>query len=183
MKRRKESDDEASDEDEEEVMVVNENGTTFKIRFAKSFTAKLIQASDETKAYYQALKNEMLSYNGISNRVSWHYDSFNSGRKQVVKMSIRGKTLCLYFALDVKDLKGSKYKVELCGSAKYAAVPCMYRIRNDRRANYAKDLIAMTAEKYGLTKGKAENEEYSFPYEERDALIERGLIKELKIKM
>ena len=32
-------------------------------------------------------------------------------------------------------------------------------------------------------KGKAENEEYSFPYEERDALIERGLLKKLKIKM
>ena len=175
--------DEETKEDEEEVIVVSENDETFEIRFAKSFTAKLIQTSDETKAYYQALKNEMLSYEGISNRTSWHYDSFNFGRKQVIKMSMRGKTLCLYFPLDVKDFENTKYKVELCESAKYAAVPCMYRIINDRRADYAKDLIAMTAKKFGLEKGAEKNEEYSFPYEERDALVAKGLIREVKIKM
>ena len=171
------------EEKDEEVIVVTENGATFRIRIVKSFTAKLIQSSDETKRYYRELKNEILSYKGINSRASWNYESFNFGRKQAVKIAVRGKTLCLYFALDMKDLKGSKYRVELCKSAKYAAVPCMYRIRNDRRCEYAKDLIAMVAEKFGLAKGKNPNREYSFPYEDNAALLAKGLIKEVKSKI
>ena len=171
------------DGEEEETIVVTENGTTFRIQFIKSFTAKLIQSGDETKEYYKVLKNEILSYKGIKSRTSWHYDSFNAGRNQLIKISVRGKTLCLYFALAIKDLQGSKYKVEYCESAKYAAVPCMYRIRNDRRCEYAKDLIAMVAEKFGLVKGENPNEQYSFPYESTAALLEKGLIKEVKTKI
>ena len=171
------------EEKDEEVIVVTENGATFRIQFVKSFTAKLIQSSDETKRYYRELKNEILSYKGINSRASWNYESFNFGRKQAVKIAVRGKTLCLYFALDMKDLKGSKYRVELCESAKYATVPCMYRIRNDRRCEYAKDLIAMVAEKFGLVKGKNTNKEYSFPYEDNAALLAKGLIKEVKSKI
>jgi len=171
------------EEKDEEVLVVTENGATFRIQFVKSFTAKLIQSSDETKRYYRELKNEILSYKGINSRASWNYESFNFGRKQAVKIAVRGKTLCLYFALDMKDLKGSKYRVELCESAKYAAVPCMYRIRNDHRCEYAKDLIAMVGEKFGLVKGKNPNKEYSFPYEDNAALLAKGLIKEVKSKI
>ena len=174
---------EQEDGEEEETIVVTENGTTFRIQFIKSFTAKLIQSGDETKEYYKVLKNEILSYKGIKSRTSWHYDSFNAGRNQLIKISVRGKTLCLYFALAIKDLQGSKYKVEYCESAKYAAVPCMYRIRNDRRCEYAKDLIAMVAEKFGLVKGENPNEQYSFPYESTAALLEKGLIKEVKTKI
>ena len=83
----------------------------------------------------------------------------------------------------MKDLKGSKYHVELCESSKFAAVPCMYRIRSDRRCEYAKDLIAMVAEKLGLVKGNNPNKEYSFPYEDNAALLAKGLIKEVKSKI
>ena len=171
------------EERDEDVIVVTENGATFRIQFVKSFTAKLIQSGDETKSYYQELKNEILSYKGVRNRVSWHYESFNEGRNQLVKIAVRGKTLCLYFALDMKDFKGSKYRVELCESAKYAAVPCMYRIKNDRRCEYAKDLIAMVMEKFGLVKGEQQIVEYSFPYENNEALLAKGLIKEVKSKI
>lgn len=171
---------ESEDDETEEVTVSEENGTKFRIRYVKSFMARLIQSDDEAKAFYGELKNEVLSYQGTYSRVSWRYDSVNVGREPVLKFGIRGKTLCCYFALDIKELKATKYKAELCESKKYARVPCMYRIKNAHRCDLAKDLIAIVAEKFGLVKGEQQNVEYVYPYEDTAALIEKGLIKEIK---
>ena len=166
---------------DEEKFVMDASGNIFNIRYKKSFLAKLIQSSDETKAYYSELKNEVLAYSKTRSSVSWAYDSVNAGRSQVLKFAIRGKTLCIYFALDSDDYADSKYKVEKAEAAKYENVPCMYRIKNDRRAKYAIDLIAAVCAKYGLLKGEVPADDYTLPYETTDALIEKGLIKELKV--
>ncbi|MBR1748140.1 MAG: uL15 family ribosomal protein [Clostridia bacterium] len=171
----------AEDEAEDGGVVVDAKGNYFNIRYNKSFMAKLIQSSDETKAYYGELKNEALSYGKAKSRISWAYDSVNAGRSPVVKFGIRGKTLCVYFALDADDYADSKYKVEKAESAKYESVPCMYRIKNDRRLDYAKDLIAATCEKLGLTKGDVPTEDYRLPYETTEALVAKGLVKELTV--
>ncbi len=171
----------AVEEDSEDGgVVVDAKGNYFNIRYNKSFRAKLIQSSDETKGYYGELKNEVLCYSKAKSRVSWSYDSINAGRAPVVKFGIRGKTLCVYFPLNAEDYAESKYKVEKVESAKYEAVPCMYRIKNERRLRYAKELIAKVCESLGLTKGDLQNEDYNLPYETTEALIAKGLIKELK---
>ena len=172
-----------NEEEEESVRVTDEKGNIFEIRFVKSFTAKLIQANDEAKKYYEELKNEVLSYKNTSSRVSWHYDSINSGRNQVLKFVVRGKSLCVYYPLNADDYAESKYKVEKIESKKFSEVPCLYRIKNDRRLSYAKELIAEVCKKLGLEKGKEQKESYVLPYEENKPLIERGLIKELKVQV
>ena len=169
------------DNAEENGIVVGASRNDFNIRYEKSFMAKLIQSSDETKAYYGELKNEVLSYGKTKSHVSWAYDSVNAGRAPVLKFKVRGKTLCVYFALNVDDYANSKYKVEKAGSAKYESVPCMYRIKNNRRLGYAKDLIAAVCEKRGLTKGDVPTEDYRLPYESTEALLEKGLVKELPV--
>ena len=173
----------ASEEEEEVVTVTDEKGNIFQIRFIKSFTAKLIQSPDETKKYYEELKNEVLSYKKTNSRVSWHYDSVNSGRNQVLKFAIRGKTLCVYYPLNADDYIDTKYKVEKSESKKYEEVPCMYRIKNERRLGYAKELIATVCESLGLVKGEEQHESYYLHYEENKPLIIRGLIKELKVQV
>ncbi|MBQ9514279.1 MAG: uL15 family ribosomal protein, partial [Clostridia bacterium] len=177
------NEDDTEEIEGETIAVTEDNGTKFYIRRIKSFTAKLIQSDDDVKAFYGELKNEVLSYEKTLSRVSWHYDSVYYGRKPVLKFGIRGKTLCVYFALDVKDFKATKYKVELCESKKFALVSCMYRIKNEHRCTLAKDLIATVCANLGLVKGEQHNIEYSFPYEYTEALIEKGLIKELKTKV
>ncbi|MBO5578786.1 MAG: uL15 family ribosomal protein [Bacilli bacterium] len=173
-----------NNEDEEEVeTITDEKGNIFQIRFIKSFTAKLIQSPNESKKYYEELKNEVLSYKGTHSRISWHFDSVNAGRNYVLKFAIRGKTLCVYLPLDSEKLE-DKYKVEKAESKRYEDVPCLYRIKNDRRCGYAKDLIAMVASNLGLEKGEEQHEVYSnLPYEENKPLVARGLIKELKVKV
>ena len=167
----------------EEVTYTDEKGNIFQIRFIKSFTAKLIQSSDETKKYYEELKNEVMSYKEVNSRVSWHYDSVTSSRNPVVKFAIRGKTLCVYFPLNADEYTDSKYKVEKSESKKFEDTPCMYRIKNDRRVGYAKELIAKVCESLGLKKGEAKHDSYVLPFEENKPLIDRGLIKEQKIQV
>ena len=166
---------------EEEHVVVDAKGNYFNIRYNKSFIAKLIQSDDELKGYYGKLKNEALSYQKTTSRISWSFDSINSGKNPVVKFGIRRKTLCLYFPLNVGELD-EKYKVEEVDSKKYQKVPCMYRIKNERRFEYAKQLIEIVCSSLGLEKGEAQNEDYYLPFETTEALIEKKLIKEVVIK-
>ena len=162
--------------------VTDEKGNVFQIRYVRSFTAKLIQAPKETKQYYEELKNEALSYKKANSRISWHYDAINVGREKVIKFAIRGKTLCVYFALNAENYAETKYKVEAVESKKFEETPCLYRIKNDRRLGYAKDLIAATMARLGVEKGEERHESYAdLPYEPNGPLIERGLIKELKV--
>ena len=173
----------SNEENEEVVTVTDEKGNIFQIRFIKSFTAKLIQSPDETKKYYEVLKNYVLSYKKTNSRVSWHFDSINTGREKVLKFAIRGKTLGVYYALNADDYADSKYKVEKVESKKYEDVPCLYRIKNDRRCEYAKELIDVVMTNLGLVKGEEQKESYYLHYEENKPLIARGLIKELKVQV
>ncbi len=176
-----EEETEASTKSEDEVITTtDEKGNTFQIRYNKSFTAKLSQAPDELKDYYNQIKNYVLSYRKTNSRISWQFDSINIGRNKVVKFAIRGKTLCVYYALDEVD---SKYKVETTESKKYADVSKFYRIKNNRRCQYAKELVDILMRKLHIEKGKESNEDFKIPYEETNALIEKGLIKETKMKI
>lgn len=148
--------------------------------YNRSFTARLIQADDETKTYYSVLKNEILSYGKIGSRISWKHELFRVSREPIIRMKFRGKTLCLYFALTPADYALTKYKVEdASDAAMNAELPCLYRISNDRRCAYAKDLIAAVMAKYGQTKMKTLDTDYvaHYPYEANEPLIARGLIK------
>ena len=53
----------------------------------------------------------------------------------------------------------------------------MYRIKNDRRVKYAKELIAIIAEHYGAVQTEREKVDYYLPYEGVVQLIEKGLVK------
>ena len=170
-------------EEEEEVIVKDDKGNVFRIQYERSFTAKMCQSSDELKAYYRQIKNHVLSYKKANSRISWGFDSINLGREKILKFAVRGKTLCVYLALNPDDLADSKYKVEKVESKKYEDVPCLYRIKNDRRCNYAKQLIDMIMGRIEAVKGEEKNDDYPFPYETTEALVEKGLIKERKVPM
>lgn len=174
------------DENEEfaELKAVVENGETryIIIKYSKSFQAKLIQSSDETKRYYSQLKNTLLSY-GVKSRMSWKWESFRYGRKTLAKFRLRGKTLSLVLALDPNDYENTKYHVEsIADIACYADTPCMYRLKNERRIKYSADLIAKLMQDNGLTANPpTASIDYAkkYPYETTEALVERKLIKVL----
>ena len=177
----------ADDESDEvrEVKVRDEDGKTryIVIKYSKSFEAKLIQSGGEAKRYYSELKNCLLSYKGVKSRMSWKWETFRFGRKALAKLRLRGKTLSLALALDPAAYDDTKYHVDSLAETKaYADTPCLYRIKNDRRVKYAKELIDNVMRDNSLSAGLiAENVDYAaqYPYETTEALIERKLIKVL----
>lgn len=172
-----------SDEEVNEVELVKNATITeepsflgLDVMYNRSFKAKVIQSSDDVKRYYSELKNELLSYKGMKARLSWDKESFNIGRKYYARMSIKGKTLMLYLALDPNEYLDTKYLVEDSSEvAKYEDVPTLYRIKGERRLKYAKELIAIMMQE--VVKNEIEPVDYCYPYEETDALIEQKLIK------
>ena len=106
--------------DDEETVYMDAEGNIFSILLNKSFTAKIIQADETTQGYYTALKNEALAYEKAKSRISWTNDSVNAGRSQALKFAVKGKTLCVYFALDPETYADSKYKVERSDAVKSA---------------------------------------------------------------
>lgn len=149
------------------------------IRYDRSFQARLIQSDDSVKYWYSDLKNDLLSYKKVHDRLSWKRESYRFGREPVVLMAFRGKTLCLFFPLAPQDFNDSKYKIEDASDMSFAEnTPCMYRIKNDRRVKYAKELIALVMERYGSEKVERKSENYYVPYAKTEKLIKKGLIKQ-----
>lgn len=175
--------DDGDGESERKLVVDNGEVKYIIIKYAKSFQAKLIQSGELTKSYYSELKNCLLSYGGVKSRMSWRWETFRTGRKTLAKLRMRGKTLSLALALNPDDYADSKYVVEsLSGVAAYADTLCLYKIKNDRRLKYAKELIDKLMADNGLSAGLVSgNVDYAsqYPYETTEALIARKLIKEL----
>lgn len=167
-----------------EVIRTDNGKVLVKMRYNRSYTAKLIQSEDKLKSYYSEIKNELLRYK-VKTRTSWRYETFKTGRKLLARLAVRGKTLGLYLALNPAAYADTKYKIDdVSAVAKNAEVPLLYKIKNDRRCKYSKDLIAALMAANGLEAVNEPNENYAnkYPYEEIEPLIERGLVKLLKWK-
>ena len=169
--------DDDEDDDEDEAVYVKEGQN--KVRYDRSFEAKLIQLKDEPKEWYTAIKNELMSYKKVKARISWKRESFTMGRMKLARFVIRGKTLCLMLAVDPAGYTGTKYTVEdVSNVASSADTPCMYRIKSARRAQYAIEMIEAIMKEIGDDKQpNFEAKDYYLPYEGIMSLIQRGLVK------
>ena len=164
---------------------IKEDDNFIVIKYSRSFISKIIQASEQTKDFYSELKNEILSYKKVKSRISWKHESFRVGRALAVRMSVKGKTLCLNLALNPEDYINAKFKVEDVSDVnKNADVPALFRVSGTRKLAYAKELIASVMAKFGLEKQIIERTDYAYqhPYEEDKPLIKKGLIKVLTDK-
>ncbi len=147
------------------------------LRYDKSFMAKMIQSDDEVKNWYTELKNYLLSFDRVKSRVSWKHEMFRAGRQPVGRIAFRGKTMCLFLPLDPSTVD-QKYKIEDVSSlSSVEETPCMYRIKNDRRVKYAKELILSVAEQLNTAQIEREPVDYYMPYEGVVQLINKGLVK------
>ena len=162
--------------------------TGLVLRLKRSFSAKLKQSDESVKAFYDQIKNELVSYKKVKSTLSWHGDRFNLGRATVAKMNICGKTLCFYVALDPADpeLKETVYHQKDVGDQKaYQATPFKIKVKSDMGAKKAVRLVGILAEKIGATK----KEDFvptdyveEFAYETTQELLGKGLIKETQEK-
>ena len=120
------------------------------------FAEKIVAADKDIKDKYNELKNEVLAY-GPSSRLSVAGDTFRLRRKAYVKITLVGKTLKVYFALNPNDYVDSPIPVFDAGDkASYEDVPAMLKVRSDLSVRRAKELIAAAFAVDGIEKGEVQ---------------------------
>ena len=163
------------------IVFYDENENKLSIKCSRSCLANLIQSENETtKAFYSELKNYILSFKGVRARMSWRHESFNKGRTQLFKLKIRGKSICLYCALDPNEFDVNKYHQKTVDAKVFEQVPMLVKIKSPGGLKRAKRLVDIVMERNALvTKPTYVAEDFValHPYERTQALIDRGLIK------
>lgn len=162
----------------------NAGGVDFinMMKYNRSFIARIIQGSDEQKNYYGAVKSALLSYNKVNSNIAWGAERFHKGRETIARFKIRGKTLCLYLALDPKEYPYSVYhQADVSDNKSMSGTPMMVKIKSPRGVKKAIRLIDEMLAKRNGVKRKIVERDYAamYPYETMEELIEEGLVKDV----
>lgn len=153
---------------------------TQKLKFDRSFTAKLILSDEKVKEYYADIASAILSYKQINSSTNWSGVSFRRGRERFAYISLVGKTLQLYLAVEPEKIESGRYKAKDVSLVKAkASTPSMLKIRSDGAKKHAVKLIADLAEKYGFTVREQSVGVKSalFKKDSFNNLVTRGLIR------
>ena len=133
-----------------EEPVVEEKPKIIRIPFEERITT----AEKEMKDNYNELKNDIMAY-GVKSRVSNSGDTFRLHRKTYVKLTIAGKSLKLYFALNPDDYKDSTLPIQDASEKNiYAEIPLVFKVKSGLSMRRAKQLVADVMAQDGLVQGE-----------------------------
>ena len=149
--------EEDEEEEYEEVEEVNEAGEVVKVKRKKrvKFETKLKNSVFDLRHKYYDLRDYIKWY-GINNRISIPGDTFSYKRKKFAFITIVGKRLKLYLALDPAKYEDSPIPVERASAKKYMDVPCLLKIKSDLSYRRAKALVDAMMEEAGIAKPEGE---------------------------
>lgn len=151
---------------------------TVFVRYRRSYMSRLIQADDDVKAYYKDIKNKLLSYKDVHDRVSWDFESFNNGRKKLAKINVKGKTILVNLALDPATLDAKYYATDMSDKPKFSEVPTLMKVKSGRSVKYTLELIEkMMADEEIPAAAVPSDETFDLTYRDNDELIKEGYIK------
>ncbi len=164
-----------------------EGGVDFAnmMRYNRSFIARIIQSTDDQKGYYGEVRNALLSYKKVNSNIAWGAERFHKGRETIARFKIRGKTLCLYLALNPKEHEYSVYHhKDVSGVRMFDGTPMMIKVQSPRGVKKAIRLIDEMLEARGGIKRNVPQRDYAamYPYETIEELIEDGLVKDVNKK-
>lgn len=155
-----------------------------KLRFDRSFYAKLILSERAVKEYYADIATACLKYEKVRASMGWSGVSFTAGRTRIAFIAFRGKTLCLYLALDPAASGESRYKARDVGGLKtHAKTPAMFRVKSEGAKRYALSRVDEAAERAGLSlcdTAPAPVQAKDFPPDTFQNLIARGLVRVIR---
>ena len=100
-------------------------------------------------------------------------------------MKIRGKTLCLYLALDPNEYKTSVYHhLDVSDNKSVAGTPMMVKVKSALGVRKAIRLIDEMLAKRNGEKREIPDRDYAsmYPYETIEELIDDGLVKDVRKK-
>ena len=148
------------------------------IMYDYSFLSRLHLNDEETDARYNELKNHLLSYEGVSDNVSWKQETFVYKGKMVARLRLQGKTLRVFLSVDPKTLD-SKYHIEDKSDIKsLASTPTLQIVKGPRQLAHAMQLVDLSMKELGGEKLREyEVKDFTVKKINRERLIEMKLIR------
>lgn len=139
----------------EEVEEEEEDGSFKGISAPRiPFAKKIVKADKDLQDKYNEIKNDILAY-GAKSRISIGGDTFRIHRKPYVKITLVGKTLKVYYALNANEFVDSPIPVlDASDKASYVEVPALLKVRSNLSVKRAKELTRLAMEKDGFTQDK-----------------------------
>ena len=117
------------------------------------FAEKMLNIDNKTQEYYEEIYNAFIACRRINPRVSSKGVSFRLGRELVAKLTIRGKTMKMHLALDVKDFEEKIFfQKDLSDVKAYEEVPFTVKVKSDRGLKNALKLVEALVEKKNIEK-------------------------------
>ena len=146
-----------NEEEYEIVEVLDENGQKVKVKRRRkaSFETRLKGSEFDLRHKYYDLRDYIKWY-GLNNRISLPGDTFSYKRKKIAFITIIGKRIKFYIALDPAKYEDSPIPVERVTAKKYADTPCLMKIRSDLSYRRAKKLVDEAMKEAGIPKPEGE---------------------------
>ncbi|MDD6054272.1 MAG: hypothetical protein PUB81_02900 [Clostridiales bacterium] len=143
-----EEDEEEETEEEEEIspveepqpVEINDDSAPFVFGNSKGkripFETKVADGNDMTKLAYKTISEFLLSQPKVKCAKAFACERYYIGRKSIAKLTIRGKTLNCYLAIDPTTLDAKYHAQDASNSKKYEKTPAMIRARSPRAIKY-----------------------------------------------
>ena len=155
-----------------------------RLQYEKSFLAKLALADDNVRNYYAILATRYLSYDKVKSRTGWAGVSFSHRRNKLAMITINGKTLCLYLAIDPSTITEGKFRTkDTSVLKKYEDTPVLLKIKSGGALRYALKLIEEQTRKQDIEYKKnlpAPITAKSLPKDTFDNLVASGMIRMIR---
>lgn len=151
--------------------LLDENG---KVVLKRTLENKLIIADTRERRYYNKLKNELLSYEGIKSEMQVATEVFRHGKQVVARITLAGFTR-IYFALNPDEFDVDRYKQADQSQVDFEDARMMLRVRDDDEYAVSVELIAIMMGAFNINRLEAHIEEDylpAFPRRE-DAVLEK----------
>ena len=161
--------------------IIIPDGNKLEIHCKRSLVANIMQSDPHVaKLFYSEIKNYILSFKGVKARMAWRYESYNKGRNQLFRIRLKGKSVCLYCALDPGEVDESRYFHDVATAKNYSDVPTMVKIKTSRGLKRAMELVDAVMNKFDIQKNpKAQTVDYLevYPFKTTAELVAIGQVK------
>ena len=169
-------DEEETKDDDVETQEHQLTPTINRSPYDVSFVGRLHLIDVESQQRYVELKQELAKYSLLSDRISWKQERFSFHKVNLAKFVVRGKSLMIYFNIDVARLENLNLRYEVLeGDKNYTIrVKLTNRLKQKSALELVKYVMYVNELKLRRTPLAVEYEVANY---DEEKLVELGLAK------
>ena len=176
LKEESVDEEEPREEDDVEAQEHQLTPTINRSPYDVSFVGRLHLIDVESQQRYVELKQELAKYSLLSDRISWKQERFSFHKVNLAKFVVRGKSLMIYFNIDVAKLENLNLRYEVLeGDKNYTIrVKLTNRLKQKSALELVKYVMYVNELKLRRTPLAVEYEVANY---DEEKLVELGLAK------